>query len=607
MMTNQLRGVDRAGRSHRHERAIRGECCAAIGVGSQSCVPPAVLAVLVALAMVGRDAPALGQTQEPAVANPAEPARDNEGLSQRYRFLERYGEKIDPTRPELLTQYQIGYRETVKVTREKPQGAPSQDHVSTQCIYTEHVAKAAKGGFGTDVVRRYDMVNLKTSLDMPLYKTKLLEKLTVLFRTRPRFLHQVVCLTPERQLRQQEYILVVQQVFLPGLASILPRKPSRVGDTWTVPREAAWALLGEEANDEDYDLTAEILEIHKIKTGPSMVAVIGVKGQVGVSEGPSRVGARLQFTFLPAEAASLPRSPAGGETTQEKTSGAPAGPPVRRVEEFVDAKGYISKISMAQEITVPLSENDGRLKQNIRRELVLERHVAQSGDPEPLLEVPSPEPDATVSNSWLIYDDPQGRFHLLYPQELHVARTYPEGGIDLVDRRPDGRDVIQVSLVAKTGDQGRDRLAADPIQVKKQLEDQWKQRGEKVMGGPSGKLPEADWKALKRDVYRIEAALIPEGDQSAASGRIYLDHYIVQFMRNDVLVVEAMTTRDPHLPFRDNAESLIRFFEFGPSPSSLPAAPTRVPRNAPAGVPATPARGVPATPPTNVPGTQRPR
>jgi len=582
MMTNQITGVDRAGRGLRFGRAIREGRCAAVRIGSRSHISWAVPALLVALVLVGRDAPALGQTQEPAAANPAEPAAanpaepasDKQGVSQRYRFLERYSAKEDPTKPELLTQYQVGFRETIKVTREKPQGAPDQDHVSSQCIYTERVAKLAKGGFVTEVVRHYDKVNFKTSLDIPRYKTKLLEGLTVLYRQQPRSLPQVVCLTPDRQLRQQEYIGVVQESFLPTLASILPRKPGRVGDTWPVPREAASALLGENPDDEDYDLTAEILEIRKNGSDPSMVAVIGVKGQLVVSEGPSGINAKLQFTFLPSEVTAPPRARA--ETTKENASGTPASPG-GRVEAAVDAKGYISKISMAQEITVPLPGNDGRLKQNVRRDLVLERKVVQAGELAVLLEVPSPEPEANESNSWLIYDDPQGRFHLLHPQELRVANSYPDGGIDLLDRRPDGQDAIQVGLNAKTGDPQRDRLAADPIQEKKQLEDEWKRRGEKVVPGPSGWLPEADWSQFKRKVFRIEAALIPATDGSSSIERIYLDRYLVQFTRNEVLKVTAMTTRDPHVQFRETAESIIKSFEFGPSESSLPAAPTRAP------------------------------
>lgn len=576
MMTNQITGVDRAGRSLRFGQSTRQGRCPAVRIGAQSPVTSAVVVLLVALVLVDRDEPALGQTQEPAAANPAEPATEKQDVGQRYRFLERYSATDDPTKPEFLTQYKVGFRETIKVTREKPQGAPDQDHVSSQCIYTERVAKLAKGALVTEVVRHYDKVNFKTSLDIPRYKTKLLEGLTVLYRLQPRSLPQVVCLTPGRQLRQQEYIGVVQESFLPTLASILPRKPGRVGDTWPVPREAASALLGETPNDEDYDLTAEILEVRKNEAGPSMVAVIGVKGQLVISQGPSGINAQLQFIFVPSEVTAPSRARTDGETTKNQASGTPASPG-GRVEAGIDAKGYIGKVSMAQEISAPLPGNDGRLKQNIRRELVLERHVGQAGEFAVPLEVPNPEPVPNVSNSWLIYDDPQGRFHLLHPQELRVANSYPDGGIDLLDRRPDGQDAIQVSLNAKIQDPQRDRLAADPIQEKKQLEDEWKRRGEKVVPGPSGWLPEADWSQFKRKVFRIEAALIPASNGSPSNERIYLDRYLVQFTRDEVMKVTAMTTRDPHVQFRETAESIIKFFEFGPSESSLPSSPTRVP------------------------------
>jgi len=598
MMTNQITGVDRAGRSLRFGRAIREGRCAAVRIGSQSHISCAVLALLVALVLVGRDEPALGQTQEPAAANPAEPAAanpaepatDKQGVSQRYRFLERYSATDDPTRPEVLIQYQVGIRETIKVTREKPQGAPDQDHASTQCIYTERVTKLAKGGFVTEVVRHYDKVNSKTSLDIPRYKTKPLEGLIVLYRLQPRSLRQVLCLTPGRQLRQQEYIGVVQEPVLPALEGILPRKPSRVGDTWPVPREAAWALLGETPDDEDYDLTAEILEVRKKGAGPEMVAVIGVKGQAVVHEGPSRIGAKLQFIFLPSEDTAPSRARTDGETTKDQAPGTPASPG-GRVEAALDAKGYISKISLAQEITLPQPGNDGRLKQTILLERVLERRVGQAGEFAAPLEVPNPEPVANVSNSWLIYDDPQGQYHFLHPQEMQVAMNYSAGGVDLVEQRHEGPDAIHLSLLPKTQDPQRDRLAADPIQVKKLLEDDWKRQRQKVVPGPSSWLPEADWSRIKGKVYRIEAALIPESDRSPSIGRIYFDQYIVQFTRNEVMMVTAMTTRDPHLQFRETVESIIKSFEFGPSESSLPSAPTRVP----------------TTPPTRVPTTPRPR
>ena len=593
MMTNQVTRVGPAGRGRRFGHPIREGRCPAVRIGSQGPVTSAVVALLVALVLVGRDKPALGQTQEPATTNPAEPAADNQDVSLRYRFLERYSASDDPTRPELLTQYQVGIRETVKITLEKPQGAPDLQRSTGLGIYTERVAKLSKGAV-TEVVRNFKKVDFKTTMDIPRYKTPLLQGLTVLYFPQDRLLPpRVLSLTPGRQLRPLEYDGIRQQTFLPIVSLILPSKPSRVGDTWPVRREVVFALLGNAPAEENYDVTAEILEVRKNREDPAMTAIIGVKGQLVVPEGPCGINAQVHFTFVPTEVAAPTGSHPRDETTKDSAPDSkPAPTPAGRVKGVFDANGYISKISLAQEMSWPLPGNDGRLKGNMRRELLLERRVpTQAGGGGDLLQVPSPEPVADDKNSWLIYDDPQGRFHLLYPQELQVTRAYPEGGIDLLDRRPDGRDVIQISLVAKTQDSQRDRLAADPVQSKKQLEDQWKQRGERVVPGPSGWLPEADWSPIKRKVYRIEAALIPEGDQPPASGRIYLDHYIVQFTRNEVMIVEAITTSDPHVQFRDKAESIIKSFEFGPSESSLPSAPTRVP----------------TTPPTRVPTAPRPR
>ena len=46
----------------------------------------------------------------------------------------------------MLTQYRVGSRDTVKVVRERPQGAPDRVESSLQMIYTERVAKVRKAG-----------------------------------------------------------------------------------------------------------------------------------------------------------------------------------------------------------------------------------------------------------------------------------------------------------------------------------------------------------------------------------------------------------------------------------------------------------------------------
>ena len=303
MMTNQITGVDVAGRSRRLGRSTRQGRCPAVRIGSQSPITSAVVALLVALVLVGRDQPALGQTQEPAAANPAASAADNQNVSQRYRFLEQYSATDDPTKPELLTQYQVGCRETVKITLEKPQGAPELQRSKGLGIYTERVAKLSKGAV-TEVVRNFKKIDFKTTMDIPRYKTPLLQGLTVLYLPQGRFLPpQVLSLTPGRQLRPLEYDGIRQQTFLPIVSLILPSKPGRVGDTWPVRREAVFALLGNAPAEEDYDVTAEILEVRKNGEGPTMTAIIGVKGQLVIPEGPCGINAQVHFTFVPTEAA----------------------------------------------------------------------------------------------------------------------------------------------------------------------------------------------------------------------------------------------------------------------------------------------------------------
>ena len=70
-----------------------------------------------------------------------------------------------------------------------------------------------------------------------------------------------------------------------------------------------------------------------------------------------------------------------------------------------------------------------------------------------------------------------------------------------------------------------------------------------------------------------------ENPSAPASGRVYLDQYIVQFTRNEVMKMTAMTPGSASR-FRDMAEKVIRTFDFGPSDSSLPAAPSPTPRPA---------------------------
>ncbi len=96
-----------------------------------------------------RGVPAGGQGPAPAEA-------PVDALSVRYRFTEKYATTEDPKNPELISEYKVACRATVKTVTEKPQGAPAQSQTSSQMIYTERPAKVGRLGEVTHAVRRYD-------------------------------------------------------------------------------------------------------------------------------------------------------------------------------------------------------------------------------------------------------------------------------------------------------------------------------------------------------------------------------------------------------------------------------------------------------------------
>lgn len=514
--------------------------------------------LIVALAA---SAPRWGSAQESETAG-----GEIQPLSLRYRFVEKYAETPDPAHPERLTQYRVGSREKIQIARDVPQGAPEQVQTTLQTIYTERVVKTRPNGSASDVVRRYDQARLSTTLPSvrQFQNPRLLEQLTIWYRLNPGRLVEIFNLTEGRPLRQLEFDRIIKNPFVPQLASLLPATPRRVGDVWVVPRGVMALLLGEPPLEDDYDINAELIEVRGAAPGATtLTAILGVKGTLSMMDGPIALNARLHFIFEP---------PA--EKPEPAGSSAAASP--KRPAGVVEANGYIGEVRMAESAVIPLDQ-EGRLKMTRSRELVLERRI--TGESVLPVVVPA-SPADDQARTWITYDDSQGRFHLAHPQNLRIARVYPEG-IDLVDRRLDGQDVIQLSLIPKTGDAARDRIAADPTQQQKILTDQWREEGQDVLQGPVGWLPEADWAPLNRKVYRLEAALKPRadaGDPQIRGGRIYLDRYIVQFTRDQTLMVTAMTTRDPHVPFRDQVEALIKTFAFGPSE----AAPAQEAQAAPA-------------------------
>jgi hypothetical protein len=451
--------------------------------------------------------------------------------------------------------------------RDQAQATPERDEMTYHVMYTERPAKIANAAGVTDTIRRYDMFRMQPPNTQHL-KTPFLDKLTVWYRGLPGQSPEVFSLTDGRSIREQEHSAMTSQVFLPQLVALLPATPKRVGDAWRISRNASQALLGVMPQGDEFNLTATLKEVRK---GTPSTAVITVQGTASVDYEPMAVNARLMFSFVPRPAAPPEGADAGAAAKPD--AGAEA-----RESGVVEARGGITKLAMAQARTMPVPGGDGRLQQTLTREVLLERRPAPAGA-EPL-RAPAVEPDPAAVSSWVIYDDPAGRFHFRHPQDLQLPPLGPMGPneVALFHDRPSGRDVLGINLQPPLKDTARDRHLLDPDDHLKHLEEEWRKRRQDVLKIPPGWLPEADWAPLKRKVYRIEAALKDKSDPNAK--RIYLDYYLVVFDRNRSIVVTAMTMQDPHLEFRNQAEALIKTFDFGtsdgsPPPASSPERPAR--------------------------------
>jgi hypothetical protein len=508
---------------------------------------------LLAVLLGGAAGVAIGQTPPPESSAAAAPddgtSRRAADLTTRFRFVERYSPVPDPAHPELVVQSRVAIRETIRIETDNPKGAPDRKQVSVQTIYTESPAEIGGDGTATAAVRRYDAFRLNP--EPPGYKpsdTRPLEGLSVWYQPRPNENPQVLSLSEDRPLRENEYSLISRQVFLPALSAILPSLPSRIGDRWRVPRQAARALLGERSQAGDI-LTATLQDVRTEPKGPNLVAIVAVTGEATLPSGVSVLNARLQFTFAPPVQA----APGTAES---------AGPGIQL------ASGSITELREAQVTTAPLPGGNGRLHQSQSRDLILARQ-RDNGAP---LTIPSPKPKPTEANSWLLFVDPQKRYHFLHPQTLLPDSLAGGDSIELVRARLEGPDALGIQVQTKTGNAEADRHNIDPEFHRKTLQEIWRQERQEVIPGTSEWLPEADWKSSGMKVFRIEAAL-PQtnGRAVAAIRRAYFNYYLILTSRPESLVVTARTLQDPPTEFRKEAEAVIRSFHFGPpEPAAAP-------------------------------------
>jgi len=534
-----------------------------------------------------QSAPAAAPRDEQKESAPAAAPRDqqkqsapesSEALSVRYRFSERYSSKEDPSRRDVITQYQVGVVDTWKKVREKPQGAPDRLETTRRTIYTERAALVNRFGAMTDSVRRYDKVVNGKEMTAPRHPLNppFLQGLEIWYRRRPNEKPEIVSLSSDRPLREFEYDAISQEVFVPQLMVLLPPAPRRVGDTWEIRREVAQIVWGELPEVNDYNLTGSLIEVRKAGSGTSLVAVIGISGFFTLTDGPIAFNARINFTFdLPqavAPPAGLEASPKAAETGSRTGAG-------KRDEGIIEARGWITHAAMAQRLDDVVPESDGRLKQSTTHELRLERRpLATTPDAPAGLTPPEAPPIKSEANSWLVYEDPLGRFHFSHPQELRPSPYETEPNLlQLVNQQLGvGRDVFIVRLPPGADDPQRDRQFRDPDQFRRAIDSYWAKSKVEILRGPAGWLPDADWAPLK--VHRHELGVKLEGtdEKGKSVERLYVDYYLVLSKRDECVQVESWTNRNDHVAFRTQAETMIKSFQF-----SRPDARTKAPASTP--------------------------
>jgi hypothetical protein len=528
------------------------------------------------------------QAEAPTRVAPAEGSA--QPLSLRYRFLERYGLAEDLGRPDLVVQYRVGSIETVRSELERARGAPERREITYRTIYTERPARLGRLGEVIDTVRRYDVFRADGAAQADPRMASFLRGLRLWYHPRAGALPELISLTTNRSIRQLEYDAVLGQIFFPRLTAVLPLRPVRVADTWPISRPAARALLGKVPDAGDFQLEGSLVKVDKTGEGTSLTATIDITGELSFEEGEGAVRARLSFVFEP-----VPAAPAGMLRESSDPSGRGK---TARDRDIIEARGYIAKVIMSLRKTLPRGE-DGRLQEIQTGELQLQRRrmPVQQSDPE-TLSIPDPvkPPIADEMNSWVLFDDPEKRFHLRHPQDLVLLDSMQSGEVHLANRRANGStDFLRITPVPREEDAALDRSRSDPQTFVRKLKDLWAREGYQLVDGPVGWLPDQDWEPKKRRVYLLETAIKPDREAAAVrnAARFYLDAYLVVFTRGDCFYVYATTDRDDQVAFRNQAEGVIRSLELGPSPPAMAGASGQPVPDRPLATPSSPERPAP--------------
>ena len=214
-------------------------------------------------------------------------------LAHRYRFSEQSTSR--EVTPGQVGAYRVTARETFREgVEEGPKGPPARVR---QVEYTERPAEVSGLGIVTSTIRGYERFQSLPDESGPLprrcstaWSSGITRSATPCRRSSAwRAVGSASASTTWR----------AHQIFVPGLAALLPSNAVRIGDSWRIPPKGAQALLGE-PDTRASSLAGRFVELRRPVAGASLLAILSVAGKIQTPLAETLVNAEIVFTFTPA-------------------------------------------------------------------------------------------------------------------------------------------------------------------------------------------------------------------------------------------------------------------------------------------------------------------
>jgi hypothetical protein len=580
------------------------------------------------------------RAQDPeADAKPARRAKIGD-LTARYRFIERYASGFaaealveDPTRrgdSALIRKYKVGIRRVSRWVDST--GKPSEfdeDKVVETIVFSEQPLEVNVSGRVMSVVRKYETYSktatVKEEATDP--KNPPLVGLTVYIKYRPGYPPELVSLTEKRNITQDEFNLIAEEIYIPSLIGLLPIRPVQIGESWPISPAAGMLLVGDSTDPEpDENQTTKTRE-------PSTKAAESNARPADLAARPARADskkggdpARGNDPRKKGDAKSKPKSAGSAAKKSEKKSAAnAAASPSRRAAPPPAStmfSGTLKEVNIDKGKPTALILIKGKIETESgeRSDLaatlkflfeIPDENAAPAdrvGAALDTIELRGGIADIrmgedVVETVFDVKDPPKGKIHwdLVVDRRINGAvddlpaldappkPTYENSGIVVRDPKDrfrlthpqtitfSGLNPENKSVFFLYTPTNRSFSAGAPQSVgmrlvvgstpPEEIRDSWVRSWSQDLRWrvvPGKLAPLAAEDWPGRKAYHYEAFLEPDAKaMQPGSTRIHFDGYIVQFQTEATLVVEANTPGSPTSAFLDDLEATIKSFTLG--------------------------------------------